>query len=159
MSLFSRRDEDYSFTKLILQTRLGKTVISLGLILQNPAPSLPLSGTLVESFKDPSQQSVWIPKTSGASEPKKRGRIFSRGTLVVCNVSLVGQWISEAQSKLKDPGLVYSYHGCGRKRDPHLLASNAIVVVSCVIIFLHNDVIYVLIISMLSDYVCRSCFR
>lgn len=58
----------------------------------------------------------------------KRGRIISRGTLVVCKVSLVGQWIAEAKSKLKDPGMVYSYHGSSRKRDPKILAKNAIVV-------------------------------
>jgi len=40
----------------------------------------------------------------------------------------VGQWIDEAKSKLKEPGLVYSYHGGNRKRDPQLLAENAIVV-------------------------------
>jgi SNF2 family DNA or RNA helicase len=45
-----------------------------------------------------------------------------------CNVSLVGQWIDEAKSKLKDPGLVYSYHGHSRKRDPLVLAMNSIVV-------------------------------
>jgi SWI/SNF-related matrix-associated actin-dependent regulator of chromatin subfamily A3 len=45
-----------------------------------------------------------------------------------CNVSLVGQWIEEAKSKLENPGLVYSYHGAGRKRDPQMLAHNSIVV-------------------------------
>jgi hypothetical protein len=45
-----------------------------------------------------------------------------------CTVSLVGQWIDEAKSKLKDPGLVYSYHGQARKRDPRILARNSIVV-------------------------------
>jgi hypothetical protein len=29
----------------------------------------------------------------------------------------VSQWIEEAKSKLKDPGLVYSYHGGGRNRN------------------------------------------
>ena len=45
-----------------------------------------------------------------------------------CPVSLVGQWIDEAKSKLTDPGLVYSYYGQNRTRDAILLASNAIVV-------------------------------
>jgi len=45
-----------------------------------------------------------------------------------CNVSLVGQWIAEAKSKLKDPGVVYSYHGTSRKRDPSILAGKNIVV-------------------------------
>jgi hypothetical protein len=58
----------------------------------------------------------------------KRGGIISRGTLVVCHVSLVGQWIDEAKSKLSDPGLVYPYHGQNRKRDAATLAQNAIVV-------------------------------
>jgi SNF2 family DNA or RNA helicase len=58
----------------------------------------------------------------------KRGRILSRGTLVICNVSLVGQWVEEAKSKLNDPGIIYCYYGANRKRDPVLLAKNAIVV-------------------------------
>jgi SWI/SNF-related matrix-associated actin-dependent regulator of chromatin subfamily A3 len=43
-------------------------------------------------------------------------------------VSLVGQWIEEAKSKLADPGLVYPYHGQNRKRDASILSKNAIVV-------------------------------
>ena len=45
-----------------------------------------------------------------------------------CPVSLVGQWIEEAKSKLQDPGSVYPYHGQGRKKDPNILASHSIVV-------------------------------
>ena len=59
---------------------------------------------------------------------KKRGSIISKGTLVICPVSLVGQWIEEAKSKLKNPGLIYPYHGGNRKRDPQLLSGNSIVV-------------------------------
>jgi SNF2 family DNA or RNA helicase len=43
-------------------------------------------------------------------------------------VSLVGQWIEEAKSKLQDPGLIYPYHGQNRKRDANILARNSIVV-------------------------------
>lgn len=49
-------------------------------------------------------------------------------TTCQCNVSLVGQWVEEAKSKLKDPGLVYAYYGSKRVRDPIVLSSNAIVV-------------------------------
>lgn len=45
-----------------------------------------------------------------------------------CNVSLVGQWIEEAKSKLMDPGSIYAYHGADRTRNPARLASNSIVV-------------------------------
>ncbi len=118
------------------QMGLGKTVISLSLILLNPAPENPISGTAVKDYNLPAtftstNQNIapWpLPEPLPKDAPKKRGSIFSRGTLVVCNVSLVGQWIDEAKSKLKDPGLVYSYHGSSRKRDPMILAKNAVVV-------------------------------
>ena len=117
------------------QMGLGKTVISLSVVLQNPAPDLPESGTEVDGYKwpppskEPSSTPGWtqvVKKAAGA--PSSRGSIFSRGTLVVCNVSLVGQWIDEAKSKLKNPGLVYSYHGGNRTRDASILAEKSIVV-------------------------------
>lgn len=127
----------------------SKTVISLSLVLLNPAPALPVSGTVVKSYtlpapvptpaakegsthKSPSQ---WPPAPSLPEDaPKRRGRIFSRGTLVVCNVSLVGQWVDEAKSKLKDPGLVYPYHGGSRTRDAAVLANNGVVVTTYAIL-------------------------
>lgn len=112
---------------------LGKTIISLSLVLQNQAPASPPSGSVVERSDLNSQAADgngWTPRAkanqTGAHE--SRGSILSRGTLVVCNVSLVGQWIDEAKSKLKDPGLVYSYHGGSRKRNASILALNSIVV-------------------------------
>ena len=47
---------------------------------------------------------------------------------MICPVSLVGQWIDEARSKLNEPGLIYPYHGQNRKRNPNILAANSIVV-------------------------------
>ena len=111
---------------------LGKTIISLALILVNPAPEMPPSGSQISSLDNiPASHRVTWDKSlywrtsAGCS---KRGRILSRGTLVICNVSLVGQWVEEAKSKLKDPGIIYCYYGAKRKRDPVLLAKNAIVV-------------------------------
>ncbi len=43
-------------------------------------------------------------------------------------MSLAGQWIEEAKSKLKDPGLVCFYHGGGRNHNTKTLAANSIVV-------------------------------
>jgi SNF2 family DNA or RNA helicase len=114
---------------------LGKTIISLALILKNPAPPFPISGspsTSLENPPEPTDQATshWNTElqvlTSGRW--KRRGSILSRGTLVICPVSLVGQWIEEAKSKLKEPGLVYPYHGQNRKRNARGLAKNAIVV-------------------------------
>lgn len=124
------------------------------MILENPAPSLPASGsktTEVPQAPDMSNGPFWDPglnervasrtivelpdeaESTDATTPiirtsKKRGRILSQGTLVVCNVSLVGQWIEEARSKLANPGLIYPYHGQNRKRNPKILAQNSIVV-------------------------------
>jgi hypothetical protein len=115
---------------------LGKTVISLALILQNPAPPVPASGSQASSIPVPDQMHERL--TSCFRDPDlygrtsltnaKRGSVLSQGTLVVCNVSLVGQWVAEAKSKLKNPGLVYPYYGQSRMRNPLTLAMNAIVV-------------------------------
>ena len=79
---------------------LGKTVISLGLILKHPAPAEPVSGSHVSRLTDLQQTtgddaSKWdkdlYAQTSNGNA--KRGSILSQGTLVVCPVSLVGQWI------------------------------------------------------------------
>lgn len=80
---------------------MGKTIISLALILAHPAPPLaeaPVTATTKPTPDDP---------------------IGSRATLVVCAVSLVGQWIDEARSKLAadNPLRVYMYHGQNRLRD------------------------------------------
>jgi len=123
------------------QMGLGKTVISLALILKNPAPEFPLSGNPISALKQniPSGISSNIvtsdnigwennlyEKTSIIN--KQKGSTICRGTLVICPVSLVGQWIAEAKSKLKEPGLVYPYHGAKRTRDSKILAANSIVV-------------------------------
>jgi hypothetical protein len=72
---------------------LGKTVISLALILQNPAPVMPLSGSPIavldaESATAANGQSSWdgdlYSRTSESNS--KRGSILSRGTLVVVSI-------------------------------------------------------------------------
>ena len=101
----------------------------MALILANPAPSVPKSGAIAWDINR-LPGSPWDKDLYSRTSKKnpKVGRILSRGTLVVCKVSLVGQWIEEAKDKLKDPGLIYPYHGSNRKRIPEVLAQNAIVV-------------------------------
>ena len=72
---------------------------------------------------------------AAAASARKRYRVApenlvrSRATLVVCPVSLVGQWCSEARSKLSGGNLkVLEYHGTKRLRDPVALASFDLVV-------------------------------
>ena len=69
----------------------------------------------------------------------KTGSVFSRGTLVVCPVSLVGQWVEEAKNKLTDPGMVYPYYGGQRKRDPSILSQKDIVVTTYAVLASDNN--------------------
>lgn len=79
---------------------LGKTVETLALVLANP-------------YDD----------EAGAQSIRR----MTKGTLVICPVSLVGQWIQEAK-KFTPQLSVYMYHGSGRSRDPAKLATFDIVV-------------------------------
>lgn len=58
------------------------------------------------------------------------GRVCSNATLVICAVSLVGQWMQEAKSKTNGSLRIYQYHGCNRIRDPAKLAISFDVVVT-----------------------------
>eukprot|EP00912_Choanoflagellata_sp_UC4_P000624 UC4_evm2s385 len=82
---------------------LGKTICCLGLILSNPASP---------------QRSAWSTTDNDCCN----------ATLVVVKLSLVGQWINEAQARLKDTKKMYAYHGQNRNRDPAFLAAHDIVV-------------------------------
>jgi len=74
---------------------LGKTVISLSLILQNPAPAVPQSGSQI-TVLDKVSNNASVANAAGSPSPwdkdlysrtsasnSKRGSILSRGTLVV----------------------------------------------------------------------------
>lgn len=58
-----------------------------------------------------------------------KGLTKSRGTLVICPVSLVGQWVTEAKSKLNVKGFtIHEYYGAKRQRDVKMLAQYDLVV-------------------------------
>jgi SNF2 family DNA or RNA helicase len=64
---------------------LGKTVISLAMILKNPAPVTPVSGSPVLDLEKETVASAWdkgLHKSTPGTN-KKRGSILSRGTLVI----------------------------------------------------------------------------
>ncbi|GMH68636.1 hypothetical protein TrLO_g5881 [Triparma laevis f. longispina] len=117
---------------------MGKTVISLAIILQNPAPIMPPSGTRCP----PANNSFLTEKGWSRREERKHadetGSVFCAGTLVVCPVSLVGQWVEEARNKLSDPGLVYPYYGGNRTKDPEILSKKSIVVTTYAVLASDN---------------------
>ena len=76
---------------------LGKTVISLALILENPAPAVPQSGSAITVLNEtavgiPAATETWdkglYARTSESNN--KRGSIISRGTLVVVSLLELG---------------------------------------------------------------------
>ena len=52
----------------------------------------------------------------------------AKGTLVICPVALVAQWVAEAQKCLEDPGLIYVHHGPRRRKCTEFLKTCNIVV-------------------------------
>ncbi|CAM9167625.1 unnamed protein product, partial [Ectocarpus sp. 12 AP-2014] len=104
---------------------LGKTAATLALHLihppQTPSPGFPLDETEWRSITGKQATLMVAPKsTSGAT--KAPGKVVSKGTLVVCKVSLVGQWVEEAKRLCGGALSIYAYHGGYRKKDPALLA-------------------------------------
>ena len=139
---------------------LGKTIETVALILCNPRLTVPGSRvgqqTSALTIEQEEQQAVRLAGdhedannidltgsgsgsgSSGSSgagvgagtlHPKPKPK-WNGGTLVVCMVSLVGQWIDEIKNKLTADSAcsVYSYHGSSRKKDPSLLSKYDVVV-------------------------------
>ena len=107
---------------------LGKTVITLALVLANPQmpPAAALAAPGGAGLSS-------VPPAGDAAVPA--GMLRSSATLVVCAVSLVGQWMAEAQSKLdKGPAgtslRIVMYHGQNRIKDVKKLANDYDVVVT-----------------------------
>ncbi|CAN0099467.1 unnamed protein product, partial [Ectocarpus sp. 4 AP-2014] len=110
---------------------LGKTAATLCLHLihppKTPAPGVPLDekewGPILGK-----QASPLTDRKSITGEPEEPGKWVSKGTLVVCKVSLVGQWVEEAKRLCGGALSIYPYHGSNRRKDPAFLAKFDIVV-------------------------------
>eukprot|EP00953_Heterococcus_sp_UTEX-ZZ885_P012986 7425-Heterococcus_DN1.PRE.2 len=101
---------------------LGKTASTLALHLLNPPQT---DGDEAEwGAKDLDFVGV------GESPVRKAqyGAHRSKGTLVICAVSLVGQWVDEAKRLCDNQLTIHPYHGSNRIRDPAKLAQYDIVV-------------------------------
>ena len=106
---------------------LGKTIEVLALILAQKPPqgwiehgeTLGKAGAVADCSNMSNGTNVKKPYRSGA-------------TLVICAVSLVGQWIDEAKSKLdEDSGLrILMYHGQQRTKNPKKIAEDYDLVVT-----------------------------
>mmetsp|Transcript_13439 Transcript_13439/g.44267 ORF Transcript_13439/g.44267 Transcript_13439/m.44267 type:complete len:1465 (-) Transcript_13439:1441-5835(-) len=116
---------------------LGKTIEALALILANPAEDDNNGASTGPSNAAGAGAGPSSSSAAGAAVADFQFRathsgpstlIESKATLVVCAVSLVGQWVSEVKSKLEAPLKIYEYHGSQRIRDPQRLAEYDVVV-------------------------------
>jgi SNF2 family DNA or RNA helicase len=153
----SVRRRGYHGGMLCEEMGLGKTIETLALIIKNVRPDGPQlkAGSYHQDVdlivKAGSRQK---PKTTldsvrkaVAADPmdvdafggrplrplESEPSMIKGGTLVVCAVSLVGQWISETREKCRNengtcPLTIYCYHGANRKKIPALLAAHDLVV-------------------------------
>jgi len=102
---------------------LGKTVISLGLILAAPQSA-------AEKAEKAAKHAAAVAAAGSNAAARARVLVPTGATLVVCMVSIVGQWIEEARSKLAaDSELkIHMYHNTNREKDPAKLAKFDLVV-------------------------------
>mmetsp|Transcript_1186 Transcript_1186/g.1460 ORF Transcript_1186/g.1460 Transcript_1186/m.1460 type:complete len:648 (+) Transcript_1186:1824-3767(+) len=97
---------------LATEMGMGKTIISVGTILANPPP-------------------IGNPAAWGSLIP---GKTLAKGTLVVCPVSLVGQWCNECEQKLAGNYRIYRYYGSSRTTNVDLLKEYDIVVTTYLVL-------------------------
>ncbi|CAM9658994.1 unnamed protein product, partial [Laminaria digitata] len=110
---------------------LGKTAATLALHLVNPAKT-PSEGVPLDEKEwgtiSGTQAGVLVCPKSSTCFNEEPGTVVSKGTLVVCKVSLVGQWVEEAKRLCGGALKIYPYHGGNRKKDPNFLAQFDLVV-------------------------------
>ena len=113
---------------------LGKTVEVLALVLSNPAPAnwVENGDPVATSCNSPTELLEDPSPGLDLQHIRTRCEYRSTATLVVCAVSLVGQWIEEARSKLDGDNRmrIHMYHGQKRIRDVKALAEDFDLVVT-----------------------------
>ncbi|CAM9694406.1 unnamed protein product [Ascophyllum nodosum] len=108
---------------------LGKTAATLALHLFNPAKTPTQGVPLNEREWGPiSGTQTRLVECRASGKMALPGRVVSKGTLVVCAVSLVGQWVEEANRLCGRTLKIYQYHGASRDKNPCFLSQFDLVV-------------------------------
>lgn len=119
---------------------LGKTVMTISLLLANSERAKSSCSQLTsqssgestelskatDSSPDPPKKAV---KFQGFDKLMKQQKVLtSGGTLIVCPMTLLGQWKMEIETHTQPGSLsVYVYYGQGRPKDAELLGQNDVV--------------------------------
>ncbi|KAJ0970290.1 hypothetical protein J5N97_023167 [Dioscorea zingiberensis] len=100
---------------------LGKTVMTIALILANPGRGISLDKDIKLSNEDGSQKSMSTSHT-------KTSAIVKGGTLIVCPMALLGQWKDELETHSESGSIsVFVHYGGDRTNDPKVVADNDVV--------------------------------
>ncbi|XP_004304707.1 PREDICTED: putative SWI/SNF-related matrix-associated actin-dependent regulator of chromatin subfamily A member 3-like 2 [Fragaria vesca subsp. vesca] len=119
---------------------LGKTIMTIALLVAHsghgPSGSQPISRSSFEDIEasDMSDHSSKLPKAvtkfSGFDKlMKQKNMLAYGGSLIVCPMTLLGQWKAEIESHVR-PGCVsvYVHYGQSRPKDANLLAQSNVVI-------------------------------
>ncbi|XP_073007051.1 DNA repair protein RAD5A isoform X1 [Typha latifolia] len=118
---------------------LGKTIMTISLLLSDPRkgclPPAPASQVSDESneFNNMSEQSADVSKKLTSmpyfNKPlKSKVSLIGGGNLVVCPMTLLGQWKTEIESHVKPGSLsLYVHYGQSRAKDANFLAQSDVV--------------------------------
>lgn len=102
---------------------LGKTVMTIALLLSNPGRGAGSGNIVVEKLEGKSSQNKG--HSCKSTIPCKKGG----GTLIVCPMTLLGQWKTEIETHSKQGTLsVYAHYGTGRTKDIDVLLNYDVVI-------------------------------
>ncbi|XP_068662044.1 DNA repair protein RAD5A isoform X2 [Aristolochia californica] len=113
---------------------LGKTIMTISLLLARSAKCL--SGSISQSSGESGDVSDPLQSESKKSRcmmgfeklMKPRASLISGGNLIVCPMTLLGQWKAEIEAHAQPGSLsVYVHYGQSRPKDAKLLAQNDVV--------------------------------
>ncbi|CAI0398124.1 unnamed protein product [Linum tenue] len=118
---------------------LGKTIMTISLLLSHPeksgsssSKSFSQTSSEIEAFSDASEQlsSPFNKKTIlGDKVTKQRKSLSYGGNLIICPMTLLGQWKAEIETHAKPGSLsLYSHYGPSRAKDAKMLAQYDVVV-------------------------------
>ncbi|XP_039139181.1 DNA repair protein RAD5B [Dioscorea cayenensis subsp. rotundata] len=98
---------------------LGKTVMTIALILANPGRGISHDKDI--EMSNDNHQSTGISNT-------KTSTVVKGGTLIVCPMALLGQWKDELETHSKPGSIsVFVHYGGDRTNDPKIVADNDVV--------------------------------
>lgn len=111
---------------------LGKTITTIAMLAKTMDEARDFGNSKLETDDDDELTIVGDTRNRRTAEQarKEELRCRSRGTLLVCPLSIISNWEGQIRQhwEKKNQPSIYIYHGSSRLRDPHVLANYDIVI-------------------------------